>query len=203
MLDIVKIREDLNRKEKLLIKVWKLEEKTRKVKEKIKENNFDVKGIQEEIFRLMKRIQYLNGLVDSIIKNIGRNITLKDYNEYIFEGYRIYEIESELVILTRKVNYLYDILDDICKFVGHDYKYFKRDYVFDGGLEVSFEEKDIYCCAICGKKKYCDKRENNQVKYDLEELWRGRRVDIYQSRFKIDDYCLENDSNYDIICNGR
>lgn len=203
MLDIVKVREKLNKKERLLAKVLILEEKKRKIKEKIRENNFDIKSIQEEIFIIMKKIDYLNGLVDSIIKFKGRNITLKDYTEKTIEGFSIENIERELVSLTGRIKYLYELLDDICKFVGHDYKYLKSDYMFSDGLEVSYEEMDIYCCSRCGKIQYREKEENEPIKNNLEELYRGRRINIYQSRFKIEDYCLENDSNYDIMIDGR
>lgn len=192
------IQNNLIKRMNLLQEAVALEEKARILREQATTNDLglEISTIQGEIFIILDRIDLLNRLISLACKLYGNGdeieISLQDYQNCMFEGKSLAELENELVGLTERIVLLCSLLDTICGYVGHDYKFIKVDSIFDfGGLEIDFEEKEIYYCAICGSPTYLDVGENKTVDSSLVEqlkkLRRARKIQVYESKFKIVD----------------
>lgn len=193
------IQNNLNKRMNLLQEAMALEEKARILRNNACKNDLglEVSTIQGEIFILLDKFDLLNNLVSlacKLFKNSDDQIiiSLDDYKNCIFQGRSIEEIENELIFITERIVILCSLLDTICGYVGHDYEFIRVENIFDfEGLEITFEEKAIHCCAICGHSICLDvdgeKKAYSSLVERLEKLRKARKIQIYESKFKIVD----------------
>lgn len=192
------IQNNLNKRLKLLEEAKALEEMANNLRNEASTNNLncEIKVIQNEIIMLLDRLDLLNNLL-SLVCKLYRNlddqiiIPVQDYYNCKFQGKSIWEIENELVYVTERIVILCSLLDSICGYIDHDYKFIKVDNIFDfEGLEITFEEKEIYYCATCGCPAYLDvdgeKKVDSSLNIHLEKLRRARKIQLYESKFVIE-----------------
>lgn len=200
------IQKSINERTKLLSDADLLEEEAKVLREKAGVNNLslEIKGLQDEIFRLLDKYELLNNLI-VLASNLFNNgqfsinnevaqipISLETYKTCSFQGRTIEMIESELVDVTTKIVLYIGLLGQLCDCVGHNYMFVKKDSVFDfSGMETTFEEREIHYCSICGDAIHTDLNGEKVVessKLDiLLKLRKACKMSIYKSKFKIVD----------------
>ena len=194
------IQSDMNTRFTLLQEAKALEAQAKILRDRASYNNLDleIRSLHNEVFILLDKVDLLKSLLSLVFKLFGDSdelvvIYLQDYQNCSFQGRSIEMIEKELVDLTKRIVFLCDLLSQMCGYVGHDFKFMKVESILDfSGLEISFEDREIHCCAICGDVQYLDSNEdkkhpdNTKLDY-LEKLRKARKVKIYESKFKIED----------------
>lgn len=200
------IQKSINERAKLLSDADLLEEEAKSLREKAGVNNLslEIKGLQDEIFRLLDKYELLNNLI-VLASNLFNNgqfsinnevaqipISLETYKTCSFQGRTIEMIESELVDVTTKIVLYIGLLGQLCDCVGHNYMFVKKDSVFDfSGMETTFEERAIHYCSICGDAIHTDLNGEKVVESArlnvLKKLRKARKMSIYKSKFKIVD----------------
>ena len=188
------IQKSINERAKLLSDADLLEEEAKSLREKAGVNNLslEIKGLQDEIFRLLDKYELLNNLI-VLASNLFNNgqffinnevaqipISLEIYKTCSFQGRTIEMIESELVDVTTKIVLYIGLLGQLC------------DCVVDfSGMETTFEEREIHYCSICGDAIHTDLNGEKVVESArlnvLKKLRKARKMSIYKSKFKIVD----------------
>lgn len=191
------IYNSINERAKLLGDADLLEVQARSLREKAKVNdlNFEINRLHNEIFRLLDKFLLLNNLITLISKLFNDDdgqisISLETYKTCSFQGRTIEVIENELVDVTTRIVFYMDLLSQLCDYVGHNYMFVRKDSTFDfGGMELTFEEKEIHYCTICGNAIHTDLNgekvlESSQLDI-LQKLRKARNISIYESKFNI------------------
>lgn len=196
MNEILKIQSSLKKRAKLLNQAELLENRARDLKENASKNDLyeDIRVLHIKIFKLVDRIDLLNNLISLVytFENGPISITLEEYQSNTIQGKSLEMIENELKDLSNEVIFLVSLLNQLCSYIGHDYRFIGIDNVFDfESLEITFEEKEIHYCAICGKATYFDlngKKEcdNNLLVY-LKKLRKAQKMQVYVSKFIIQE----------------
>lgn len=196
---LISIQTSINERVKLLQEAYVLEERAKALRSKATENNLreEITSVQNEVFKLLDRIDLLNNLMVLACNSFDFEeepipISLENYQTFTIQGMSIEMIEKELMALTVKVAFLMNLLEQICTYVGHNYVYVKDEAMLDfDSLELSFEKKQIYYCAICGEALYLDLDAERNFDFastqHLEKLRKARKMQIYESKFKIVD----------------
>lgn len=193
------IQKSINERAKLLSDADLLEEEAKILRKKAGVNNLslEIKGLQDEIFRLLDKYELLNNLI-VLASNLFNNgderipISLETYRTCSFQGRTIEMIESELVDVTTKIVFYMSLLNQLCDYVGHDYMFVRKDSIFDfSGMETTFEEREIHYCTICGDAIHTDLNGEKVVESArlnvLKKLRKAYKMSIYKSKFKIVD----------------
>ena len=193
------IQKSINERAKLLSDADLLETQAKALREKAKVNDLrlEIKRLQDEIFILLNKYDLLDSLI-VFVSNLFNNeneqipISLDTYKTCSFQGRTIEMIENELVDVTTRIVFYMDLLGQLCDYVGHDYVCIKKDSVFDfSGMEITFEEREIHYCAICGDAIHTDLNGEKVVESArlnvLKKLRKARKMSIYKSKFKIVD----------------
>ena len=193
------IQKSINERAKLLSDADLLETQAKALREKAKVNDLrlEIKILQDEIFILLNKYDLLDSLI-VFVSNLFNNeneqipISLEIYKTCSFQGRTIEMIESELVDVTTKIVLYIGLLGQLCDCVGHNYMFVRKDSVFDfSGMEITFEERKIHYCAICGDAIHTDLNGEKVVESEkldiLQKLRKARKMSIYERKFKIVD----------------
>lgn len=193
------IQNSINERAKLLSDADMFEKQALSLRKRVRANDLslEINKLQDEIFRLLDKFDLLDSLIVLASKLFNYEdeqipISLETYRTCSFQGRTIEVIENELIDVTTRIVFYMDLLSQLCNYVGHNYMFVRKDSVFDfSGMELTFEDREIHYCSICGNAIHTDLDGEKVVessKLDiLEKLRKARKMSVYKSKFKIVD----------------